>query len=849
VKNTDKTILLKNKFPIWKIEKDYLISIYGDITVGFRLIPPKIFTLTVEDYDQIHQLFEKAIKLLPEYTVVHKQDWYTKEKYKIKIDTDKPEPSFLSRSFERHCYERPYMHHESYIYITKTSRKNISKVSLMTTLPRTRIVPAETLDETSVKNFIEAVEQFRSIISSSPYYSCEFLKETDYTNGLFSRYLTLSNSNDQNIIRDIRFEPEYIKVGDKKAHIFSLSSIDDLPQSIYSVSRFEPLSTDRSSMLISSAATVGMLLFHNHIYNQYIFVDSQKRIINKLESNVKHMTALSRFSRENAVNAEMLNAFLDEVHSSDARIIRAHANVIAWDDANTSENLVKNDTGAAIVAMNCAARHNTIDAPMLYWAGIPGNGADFPSEDSFITTLGVGLSFFTHETEAGFSLSPFGIKVVDRFTGRPLHIDISDEPMTRGIIKNRNKFIVGPSGSGKSFFTNHLVRQYYEQGTHVVLVDIGNSYLGLCNLINEKTKGRDGVYFTYTEENPISFNPFYTDDNVFDIEKLESIKTLITALWKKSEETLTNSERTVLSESISNYIKLLKQGEVGASFNDYFDFLYKKENQNDNDELDNLQKLICTLTGNEKTLTGYESAKRFISFNYEDFRVTLTPFYKGGQYDYLLNAKNNIDLLDKAFVVFELDNIKDNPVIFPVVTIIIMETFINKMRRLKGKRKMILIEEAWKAIAREGMAEYIKYLFKTVRKHFGEAVVVTQEIDDIMSSDIIKDTIVSDSDCKILLDQSKYMNRFEEIQRLLGLTDKQTAQVLSVNKNLDRMRKYKEVFISLGSTDSNVYAIEVSKEEYFTYTTEQKEKIALLDMADKKGGIENALKNIENLEI
>ena len=224
----------------------------------------------------------------------------------------------------------------------------------------------------------------------------------------------------------------------------------------------------------------------------------------------------------------------------------------------------------------------------------------------------------------------------------------------------------------------------------------------------------------------------------------------------------------------------------------------------------------------------------------------LRPYYKGGEFDYLLNAKENLDLLQQRFIVFELDNIKDHPILFPVVTIIIMEVFISKMRKLKGKRKMILIEEAWKAIAREGMAEYIQYLFKTVRKYFGEAVVVTQEVEDIISSPVVKQAIINNSDCKILLDQSKYQNKFDQIQELLGLTDKEKALVLSINKANDPTKKYKEVFISLGGIVSKVYRTEVSPEEYLAYTTEEKEKLKVQEAAVRLGSIEKAIRSLTN---
>ena len=230
-------------------------------------------------------------------------------------------------------------------------------------------------------------------------------------------------------------------------------------------------------------------------------------------------------------------------------------------------------------------------------------------------------------------------------------------------------------------------------------------------------------------------------------------------------------------------------------------------------------------------------------FDIDGFLNVLEPFYKGGEYDYLLNSERQLDLLDKRFIVFELDNIRDNRTLLPVVTIIIMETFISKMRRLKGTRKVILIEECWKALTSANMAEYIRYLFKTVRKYFGEAVVVTQEVDDIVSSPIVKETIINNADCKILLDQRKYMNKFDGIQRLLGLTDKEKAQILSINLSNDPKRLYKEVWIGLGGVLSAVYATEVSQEEYLTYTTEEKEKVEVFALAEKMGGdLEGAIR-------
>ncbi|WP_059051746.1 TraG family conjugative transposon ATPase, partial [Myroides odoratimimus] len=602
----------------------------------------------------------------------------------------------------------------------------------------------------------------------------------------------------------------------------TLSSTDDLPTEVSYLSRYEKLSTDKSSMALSFASPVGLLLNCNHIYNQYLFLEDSDYNLKQFEKSAKNMHSLARYSRANQINKQWIEEYLNEAHSKGLTSIKAHFNVMAWSDNPNELKQLKNDSGSAIASMECVPRHNTVDAATLYWAGMPGNSSDFPSEESFYTFIEPALCFFLAETNYQNSLSPFGIKMADRLTGKPIHLDISDLPMKKGIITNRNKFILGPSGSGKSFFTNHMVRQYYEQNAHVLLVDTGNSYQGLCELIKAKTKGKDGLYFTYTEENPIAFNPFYTEDGVFDIEKRESIKTLILTLWKRDDQPPSRSEEVALSNAVSGYIQKLQNSNVKPSFNSFYEYIktdYKAELE---------QKKV-----------------REKDFDLANFLNVLEPYYKGGEYDYLLNSESELDLLNKRFIVFEIDSIKDHKILFPIVTIIIMEVFINKMRRLKGQRKLILIEEAWKAIAKEGMADYLRYLFKTVRKFFGEAIVVTQEVDDIIQSPIVKESIINNSDCKILLDQRKYMNKFDDIQAMLGLTDKEKAQILSINLNNNPNRLYKEVWIGLGGTHSGVYATEVSYSEYLAYTTEETEKLEVMNLAKElDGNVEMAIKRL-----
>ena len=817
MRNTLKATTLESKLPLLAVEHGCIISKDADVTVAFEVSLPELFTVTSAEYEAMHAAWCKAIKVLPHYSVVHKQDWFVSETYKPELQ--KEDLSFLDRSFERHFNERPYLAHKCYLFLTKTTKERMRQQSNFSTLCRGRLTPKELNHEMVVK-FMESVEQFERIINDTGYVKLRRLSDdeivgTESTSGLIERYLSLSIG-DVNCLEDIDLSAKEMRIGDKMLCLHTLSDTEDLPGKVSTDNRYERLSTDRSDCRLSFASPVGLLLPCNHIYNQYVLIDDPDENLTRFEKTARNMNSLSKYSRSNAINKEWIDQYLNEAHSYSLISVRCHCNIMAWSDDAEELRRIKNDVGSQLATMGCMPRHNTIDCPTLFWSGIPGNEADFPAEESFYTFIEPAVCFFTAETNYRSSLSPFGIKMVDRLTGKPVHLDISDEPMKRGITTNRNKFILGPSGSGKSFFTNHLVRQYYEQGSHILLIDTGNSYEGLCNLIRSRTRGDDGVYYTYTEDNPISFNPFFTEDGVLDVEKKDSIKTLLLTLWKSEDDRVTKTESGELGSALSMFLeKMAKDKNIVPCFNSFYEFMrddYRTEMAN-------------------RPIPIYKQ-----DFDIDNFLTTLRQYYHGGRFDFLLNSKENIDLLNKRFVVFEIDQVKDNKELFPVVTIIIMEAFINKMRRLKGIRKVLICEEVWKALSTSTMSEYLKYLFKTVRKYFGEAVVVTQEVDDIISSPIVKETIINNSDCKILLDQRKYMNRFDQIQELLGLTDKEKAQILSINMANNPGRLYKEVWIGLGGTQSAVYATEVSGEEYFCYTTEETEKVEVQRLAAKLGG-------------
>ncbi len=801
---------LSDILPILGIEHNSILSKQGDITIGFEITLPEIFTLSNEDYEAFHQSWIKAVKILPKHCVFHKQDWFIDSNYGS--DFSKDDASFLSRSSEKFFNERPFLEHHCYIYLTKKPANRKLSSSIASNLLRKSIVPEQTTNPAMLQEFQDGVGQFQRLMEDSGFVSFRRLQNADLKStqnkaGLIEKYCFLLED-DKILIKDILFA-DGIQIGDSLCQMFTLSNPEYLPGLSGSRINYDRYSTDKTKFSVGFASTLGQLLPCNHIYNQYIFLDDQQKTIKHLESKRLRLQSLAAYSRENTLAKDATNDFLNEAIADQRLPVKAHFNIFSWTHDRSSVKDIKNLVSSGLAQLDAVPKQEVSGAPQIFWAGIPGNEADFPMNDAFDTFAEQATCFLNLESSYRSSVSPMGIRLGDRLTGKPVHVDISDEPVRKGIITNRNKFILGPSGSGKSFFTNHMVRSYYEQGTHVVLVDVGHSYKGLCDIVG-------GYYFTYSETNPIRFNPFHIGKGeTLDTEKKESIKTLLLALWKKDNENFNRSEYVALSNALTGYYE---RNKAFPCFDSFYEFL-----KND----------FVNVLKDDKV--------KEKDFDVSNFLYVLRPYYKGGEFDYLLNATENLDLLNQRFIVFELDNIKDHPILFPVVTLIIMEVFISKMRKLKGVRKMILIEEAWKAIAKEGMAEYIKYLFKTVRKFFGEAIVVTQEVEDIISSPVVKQAIINNSDCKILLDQSKYQNKFNQIQELLGLTDKEKTLVLSINKANDPSKKYKEVFISLGGTLSRVYRTEVSPEEYLAYTTEETEKMKMQEYAVRFGSIEKGI--------
>ena len=795
-------------FPIYKVEHDCMVSVQGDLTIAYEVSLPEIFTLSDEDYETIHQSWIRAIKVLPKHSIVHKQDIFMTNRYS---GAEGLPPNFLTTAADRHFKGRAFLDHTCYLMLTKKAEDRKQANSGFSGIMRKSVSPKQTTDGRALPEFLEKTGQFERILCDSGFVKLRRLGDDELSGtkaaaGLLEQYCFLQKKDELPMLKDIHLK-DRLQIGDQHAQLFTLGDVEDLPALCGSRITYDKYSTDKTKFPLGFAAQLNLLLDCNHTYNQYFFIGDTSKTIKELEAKKLRLQSLSAYSRENAIGRDATNDFLNEAISQQRLPVKAHFNVLAWTDQPSAMQDIKNMVGSAMAQIGASSKQESDGAAQIWWAGIPGNAADFPVNDTFDTFLEQATCFLNLETNYRSDPPAEGIRFCDRLTGKPVYIDLFDAPRKKGITSNMGMLVCGTSGGGKSMTVNHILRTLYDQGAHCVTVDIGGSYKGLCTAVK-------GYYFTYKEDDPIRFNPFFLPEGQFlDTEKKESLKALLVTLWKQENESFMRSEYVALSNALQGYyVHLANDQQIFPGFNSFYDYLQSHYVQ--------ILK---------------EQRVKDKDFDIDNFLYVLRPYYKGGEFDYLLNATDNLNLLDQRFVVIELDSIKDHPILFPVVTLIIMEMFLSKMRKLKGIRKVLTIDEAWKAIANSGMAGFIQYAFKTMRKFNGVPNVVTQELDDLISSPIIKDAIINNSAIKILMDMRNYINKFDKLQDTLGMSDKGKQQVLSVNKD------NREIYIDLGGQVMKVFKNELSPEEYYAYTTEGKERVTVEEFADRYGSIEKGI--------
>lgn len=855
----------------------------GNFSVFIEMVNPvEQYCANRENYYEAMALYESLVKTVGDGYAIQKQDIFSRQSFKKDVSGMK----FLSKSYMKHFEGREYTDIKTYLIITQELKRSGFNL----------------FDKKKWNEFWIKVQKVQDILSQGKvdFHVMNVSEVTDYLH----RYLGVSFRKGSFSFENFKSMENYVKMGEKAFKIIDMVDIDEviMPAKVKPYADRDNYPQDYLSFLatVPDAECV--------IYTQTLIVPNQRKETSKLQSNMNRKRNIK--DPANLLAAQDIENLMNDIARDNKMLVYCNFTVmVVVKGGEKALEKPYNYLEKAFYDLGIGISKSAYNQLELFVGSFPGNEYSLKDYERFLCPHDAAVCLMFKESMKTDENTPLKIYYADR-QGVPKAVDISGKEGKMKLTTNSNFFSLGPSGSGKSFHMNSVVRQMYEHDTDIVMVDTGNSYEGLCSYVG-------GRYIAYSEEKPITMNPFRISEEENNIEKQNFLKSLIFLIWKGADAQISKVEDTLMSNVLEAYYdfyfhpfdeyrgekkenlrsQLLLEAKTGKGFDDYIKEREKirtkvkklenlaehgvgGEKSNSKEaiaaileehgfsrlELDEPEKQIVKFVDDEiksreehlrnikvESLsfnTFYEFCLQYIPlecqwnnipFNMADFSYATRLFYKGNKFEKTLNDDFDNTLFDEKFIVFEVDAIKEDPLLFPIVTLIIMDVFIQKMR-LKKNRKALIIEEAWKAIASPLMAGYIKYLYKTVRKFWGIVGVVTQELDDIISNETVKDAIVNNSEITILLDQSKFKERYGEIARMLGLSEVEQTKIWSINRMDNKANRayFKEVYIRRGAK-GEVFGVEESPECYMAYTTERLEKDALKVYVARYGNYEEGI--------
>ena len=785
--------------------------------------PVQKYSADIDSYYDFTHLFTALAQTLGEGYAIHKQDIFVRKQFASE-PADGQE--FLSSSYFRYFKGRPYTDSLCYLTITQEAKKS-------------RLF---SFDSKKWRDFLVKIRKVHDQLRDGGV-QARFLNKAEASEYV-DRYFAMNFKDRTVSMTNFKADDETVSMGDKRCKVYSLVDVDcaALPSLVRPYTNIEVNNTEMPVDLVSVVDSIPNA--ETVVYNQIIFLPNQKRELSLLDKKKNRHASIPNPNNQMAV--EDIKRVQEVIARESKQLVYTHFNMVVAVSAGADLQKCTNHLENAFGRMGIHISKRAYNQLELFVGSFPGNCYTLNEEyDRFLTLSDAAMCLMYKERVLHSEETPLKIYYTDR-QGVPVAIDITGKEGKNKLTDNSNFFCLGPSGSGKSFHINSVVRQLHEQGTDVVMVDTGNSYEGLCEYLG-------GKYISYTEERPITMNPFRINREEYNIEKIDFLKNLILMIWKGADSQIPEIEFRIVEQIIIDYYDVYFNGftrytdeQREVLLKNLFAAASRKNPNKPPREVDEMvRKQIEVLEARRAALKVSElnfnsffdysfdrleqicTENDITTISYSTYSTMLQPFYKGGAYEKILNENVDSALFDETFIVFEVDAIKENKKLFPIVTLIIMDVFLQKMR-IKKNRKVLVIEEAWKAIASPLMAEYIKFMYKTARKFWASVGVVTQEIQDIIGSEIVKEAIINNSDVVMLLDQSKFKERFDEIRKILGLTEVDCKKIFTINRleNKEGRSFFREVFIRRGTT-SGVYGVEEPHECYMTSTTERAEKEAL----------------------
>ena len=786
--------------PIYQISDHCMLAKNGDITFAYLVSLPEIYSLGEREFDNIHSDLFKFVNMLSD-CILHKQDVFLESTYE---GDNIPKASFLQKATFSKFQNRKYLKHYSFLYFTLPKLKSLDRTYMNISIVRDKNIYK--VDRQRIDRFSKEVERAVAVLNSTSYFHLEPLAEHELK-GVVRSYM---NGYNDGKMTDVIFED--FQIGDNYCSIYALNNIGDLPESVNNCVTDIKMSSDRYTFFKSFLQPLGLDLNCNHIVNEFIFVDDHKERKEELTKKYKQFNMFSKFSPENESGAENLKNYLHQIEEDEKiRLCRSHVNVMVWADSKENLKALDNQVISKFKEVDLTPYVSKyIDYMMYFLASMPGNAGNMAREDTFDTDLMMAVNFLI--LVSNYRSDDSGMVFNDRRFNIPVLVDDFYKPYKTKQITARNVAIIAPTGSGKSVLLNHITRQSIEMDFRMAGIDLGNSLETIFHLYPEKT-----AHIQYEEGRPLGLNPFLVrKPSDVTADKIQSLADFCFILWKK-DELEAGDERVSMYKVLQDFYGS-RPGDL--SFPNFH--AYVKESK------DLLERL--------------DIEKRFFD---RDHFVHVTSEYATGMFRSLLDDKNqSFFLSDKQVVCFELENIKDNMDVLPLVFMMIRDVIDNVIFKDKLSDKRIFLEETAKLIKYPIMQKIIDYYFQTIRKHNGGVTIVLQSIDQIPENDFGNALLANTQIYHIL----KHERGFENLKHRLNLSDHNMNQIFSLANNFSGDQVYTEDFILMGNK-GNVYRLEIPPEANLAYMSEKVDKEPLYQEYRRVESMEKAINNLLGKEI
>ena len=808
--------------PLLAVRDGMILAKNGDLTLGWEITLPVACTISEAEYDDFILSLASAIRLLPPWSIVHKQDSFYEQCWQ---PGGWSTASYLKERYNSFFEGKSYLEHHSYLYLTLSKQETIRKRSYASVLFRhygeDELPPLSNVDRVAELQrvssmFISAIRPTQGM-SIRPLTDRDLRGDEEYE-GIIFRYEMLGLTG--SVITDVELTPDSIKACGKTLSVYTVTDTSALPSELTSVIPEDRYCADGAGLMTSLGYQIGMSLRCEHVLNQYFVLIPQLQQTKEAESRGKRMRKFKTGSRNNEIYSAALDEFSDEAITGNLTVCLTHMDLMVIGEDGEQFSRSNNEAVSKLLSMRVEAARNTSDAPCLYLSGIPGAAGELGMEEFVKMELESSLCLGCYETFDD-GLPAGNITLCDRERLIPIKLDLGDTAMSLGYITNYNMVIVGNSGAGKSFTCNDLLSQLYHSGYEIVLMDKGDSYEGLCAMISYESGNKDGQYYSYDKEHPFSFNPFdglmdksSQTDSGDDIDTdMTLLMAILQCIWTP-QTGWTSAVTGIIEQTIGEFIQIycpsLKLDT--PTFGDYVQFM--------------TGVVLPAFKEGSYKAGGAELSQDNI--NMVDYCLSLQPYGFGGKWATLLNGKSSPDIMSSRFTVFEIDKVSGIPEVYPIWILCIMKSFEKKMRTSTGK-KMLVIEEAWQAIKSEATSSYLEWLWRTARKFSTSAVLITQQAEDLASNESMRKAILHNSDTKIILDPGSEKNTFAEVSQMLGLSKGQHDLVLSLNTSRNPQYRYREIFMSIGRK-CGVYSVLVSPEQALLFESDKGKKKALMDL-------------------